>query len=209
GCGVFAQIGTAATTSAVDGGLPPGSYSYRVRATDAAGNLGPYSNVATAATQDTTSPSAPAALAATAVSSSQIKLTWTAAGDDAAVTAYLVERCQGSGCTPFTQVASTGATAFSDAGLLDWTLYSYRVRASDAAGNLGPYSNVASARTPFPDTTPPGAPGALAATTVSSSQINLAWTAATDDVGVTGYLIERCQGAGCSAFAQIGTAAAL
>ena len=39
----------------------------------------------------------------------------------------------------------------------------------------------------------------------SSSQINLSWTASTDNVGVTGYLVERCQGAGCTNFAQIAT----
>src|SRR2546422_7121109 len=56
-----------------------------------------------------------------------------------------------------------------------------------------------------PDTTPPTAPSNLTATTVSSSQINLAWTASTDNVGVTGYLVERCQNAGCTSFTQITT----
>src|SRR3989454_7867667 len=56
-----------------------------------------------------------------------------------------------------------------------------------------------------PDTTPPTAPSSLTATTVSSSQINLAWTASTDNVGVTGYLVERCQNAGCTSFTQVGT----
>jgi hypothetical protein len=31
------------------------------------------------------------------------------------------------------------------------------------------------------------------------------WTAATDNVGVTGYRVERCAGAGCTNFAQIAT----
>ena len=44
-----------------------------------------------------------------------------------------------------------------------------------------------------PDTTPPTAPSNLTATATSSSQINLAWTASTDDAGVTEYLVERCQ----------------
>ena len=35
----------------------------------------------------------------------------------------------------------------------------------------------------------------------------LAWTASTDNVGVTGYRVERCQGAGCSNFVQVGTPA--
>src|SRR5271165_5113364 len=55
------------------------------------------------------------------------------------------------------------------------------------------------------DTTPPTAPSALVATASSSTQIDLTWTASTDNVGVTGYRIERCSGAGCSSFAQVAT----
>lgn len=58
---------------------------------------------------------------------------------------------------------------------------------------------------PPPDTTPPTAPTGLSAIVVSTSQINRAWTASTDNVGVTGYRVERCQGAGCASFAQIAT----
>ena len=53
------------------------------------------------------------------------------------------------------------------------------------------------------DTTPPTVPGTLTATPVSSTQINLSWVASTDNVGVTGYQVERCQGAGCSNFALV------
>jgi subtilisin family serine protease/glucose/arabinose dehydrogenase len=53
------------------------------------------------------------------------------------------------------------------------------------------------------DTTTPTAPSNLAATPVGSNQVNLAWAASTDDVGVTGYQLERCPGAGCSNFIQI------
>ena len=99
---------------------------------------------------DTQPPTAPGALAAIASSGSQINLMWTAASDDVGVTDYLVERCQGCGCTAFAQIAAVNGTSFSDSGLLPNTSYSYRVRASDAAGNLGPYSNIASATTlPF------------------------------------------------------------
>ena len=41
------------------------------------------------------------------------------------------------------------------------------------------------------ETEPPTVPTNLSATAVSSSQINLAWTASTDNVGVTGYRIFR------------------
>jgi WD40 repeat protein len=53
------------------------------------------------------------------------------------------------------------------------------------------------------DTVLPTAPANLTATAVSTTQINLAWSASSDNIGVTGYRVERCQGAGCSNFAQI------
>ena len=56
-----------------------------------------------------------------------------------------------------------------------------------------------------PDTTAPTAPSNLAATATSSTQINLSWTASTDNVAVSGYQIERCQNAGCSNFALLTT----
>jgi predicted phage tail protein len=40
---------------------------------------------------------------------------------------------------------------------------------------------------------------------MSSTQINLSWTASTDNVAVTGYLVERCAGASCTNFAQVAT----
>ncbi len=96
---------------------------------------------------DTQPPTAPGSATALATSGSQINLMWMAATDDVGVTGYLVERCQGAGCTAFAQVARVGGTSFNDTGLSANTSYSYRVRATDAAGNLGPYSNVASATT--------------------------------------------------------------
>ena len=35
--------------------------------------------------------------------------------------------------------------------------------------------------------------------------MNLGWTASTDNVGVTGYRVERCMGQGCTTFAEIAT----
>src|SRR5438045_6605214 len=151
------------------------------------------------------SPSAPSALSATALTGTQINLTWTASTDNVAVTGYAVERCQGAGCSNFAPIASPAAAGYSDPGLTAGASYSYRVRAADAAGNLSGYSNAATAVTPAPDTTPPTDPSNLTAAASSSSQINLTWTTSTDNVAVTGYLLERCQGAGCSSFAQIAT----
>src|SRR2546430_196142 len=76
----------------------------------------------------------------------------TAATDNVGVTGYRVERCTGPGCADFVKLAYPTGTNYSDTGLAPNTSYSYIVRATDAAGNLGPYSDVASATTPA---TPP------------------------------------------------------
>ncbi len=132
-------------------GLGPGTYRYQVRAIDAAGNAGPFSNVAgaTIQTPDTTPPTAPSGLTATTAGTGQVGLSWTASTDNVAVTGYLVERCQGAGCASFAQVAAPAGTGttFTDSGLAASTSYTYRVRATDAANNPGPYSNTATVTT--------------------------------------------------------------
>src|SRR5204862_6333541 len=81
------------------------------------------------------------------------------------------------------------------------------MRATDAAGNLSAYSNVASTTTPAAaDTQAPTAPSNLTATATSGGEIDLSWAAATVDVGVTGYAVERCKGAGCRGGARGGAA---
>ena len=178
GCSNFAQIGSSAGTSYSDTALVPGSYSYRVRATDTAGNLSPYSNVASGVIADTTPPTAPTNLAASAVSSSQINLSWTASTDNVGVTGYLVERCQGAGCTTFAQIATPTTTTYNDTTVAANASYSYRVRATDAAGNLSQYSNVASATTPSATSTITYVQSNYASPQSSQTSVSVTYTAA-------------------------------
>src|SRR5271168_3693201 len=97
--------------------------------------------------QQITTPTTPANLAAAAASATQINLAWSPSTDSLGVTGYDVERCQGANCTNFAQVATSVGTTFDDTGLSASNSYSYRVRATDASGNLSAYSNVASATT--------------------------------------------------------------
>jgi hypothetical protein len=97
---------------------------------------------------DVQAPSAPTNLAATPAGASQINLTWTAATDNVAVALYRIERCTGANCSAFAEVGTATANSFAGTGLAANTSYAFRVRAADAAGNLGPYSNIASATTP-------------------------------------------------------------
>lgn len=199
-------VGWPTTTSFSDTGLYPSTtYNYKVRATDAAGNLSNYSATASGTTQwaDTTPPSSPGPVTATVVSSTQVNLSWNASTDNVGVTGYQVRR---GTLFSTTQIATTTATSYSDTGLTPGTTYLYVVAASDAAGNVS--SSIVYATTPAGDTTAPSTPTGLTANAASSTQINLSWTASTDDVGVTGYPVERCQGTGCTTFAQIAAPAA-
>jgi subtilisin family serine protease/chitodextrinase len=135
-------------------------------------------------TPDTQAPMAPTGLTATASSASEINLDWNASTDNVGVTANKVYR---SG----TLVATLGnVTTYRDTGLMASSSYIYTVSACDAAGNCSPQSAATSATTPAPpDTQPPTVPTGLTATVISSSHINLVWTASTDNVGVITYKI--------------------
>jgi hypothetical protein len=203
-CSNFAQVNTSTTTTFNDMGLTPStSYSYRVRATDGTNSSG-YSSTATATTPAAT-PTAPSGLTATAAGPVQINLSWTASTEaGGTITSYLIERCAGAACGNFVQVATTisPTTSFNDAGLLGSTSYRYRVRAQDATGTNGPFSNTASATTAAPTFT---APSGLTATSSGPAQVNLSWTVATETGGtITNYLVERCSGA-CTSYTQVAT----
>ncbi|HEV2827379.1 MAG TPA: fibronectin type III domain-containing protein, partial [Pyrinomonadaceae bacterium] len=202
GCTTFAEITTVAAnvTSYSNTGLTASTtYQYRVRAYNTGGNSG-YSNTASATTA-MSPPAAPSNLTASAASSSQINLAWTDNSNNEDV--FKIERCQGANCNKnFTQIAQVGpnVTNYSSTGLGASTSYGYRVRASNVAGDSA-YSNKASATTSAITPTPPAAPSSLSATAASSSQINLAWTDNSNDED--GFKLERCQGVGCTNFAQI------
>lgn len=156
-----------------------------------------------ASVPDTEAPTAPSNPAANAVSQSQINVTWDASTDNVGVTGYRIERCAGAACNTFVEVGTPTSTSFSNMGLSAGTVYRYRVRAQDAAGNLSSYSSIVQATTAAVDATPPTDPADLVATPESTTEISLTWTASTDAVGVTGYRVERAQGASGS-FSQIG-----
>ena len=140
------RVAQPAGLSYTDSGLAAGTYYYKVTAEDAAGNIGPASNEASAAaTADTTPPTAPSNLSAT-TSSGQASLSWTAATDAGGIARYNVHRATTSGFTPSTanRIAQPTGTSYINTGLVAGTYY-YKVTADDNAGNTGPASNEATA----------------------------------------------------------------
>ncbi len=96
-------------------------------------------------TSDTTPPSVPTNLTATAVSASQINLSWTASTDNVGVAGYRIYR---NGV----QLATAApGTSYQDTGLTAGTTYTYAIAAFDAAANTSAQSGSASTTT-FPPT---------------------------------------------------------
>jgi len=154
----FTQIAAVLTniTGYTDSGLASATTcTYRVRAINAAGNS-TYTSVATAttATPAPTAPAAPSSLAATAISESQINLTWT---DNSSGTAsFIIVRAIGTG--GFVQLATVpaGLNTYSDTSLSPGTKYTYSVEATGPGGQSD-FSNASTATTP--GATPPPQPG--------------------------------------------------
>jgi hypothetical protein len=136
---------------------------------------------------DITAPSVPLGLTTTAISSSQINLSWSASTDYTGVTGYRIYR--GS-----SRIATTSSLSYSNIGLTASTLYSYTVSAYDAAGNVSASSSpasvttvaVSSANNSTPSSSGGGGGGGSIVAAPStptnfsaanlSGQINLSWT---------------------------------
>ncbi|MDE2312094.1 MAG: hypothetical protein KGJ93_03350 [Patescibacteria group bacterium] len=69
--------------------------------------------------------------------------------------------------------------------------YDANPRPQGAAYDIGALEYASGYTPPASDTTAPSVPANLAAIAVSSSAVNLSWTASTDNVGVTGYRVYR------------------
>lgn len=183
-----------------------GSHIITATAYDAAGNNSAASVNVTVQNGDTTKPSAPTNLTSTASSYNNVNLSWGSSTDNVGVTGYyILSSTDGVNYTTINQVNGS-TTTYSDSSVSPSTSYTYEVKAFDAAGNVSSPSTPSTVTTPSaPDTTKPSTPTNLSATAVSSSQINLSWTASTDNIGVTGYKVYRSTGSGSTSFAQIGT----
>jgi len=163
------------------------SYSYAVDAFDGGGNHSTQSTPASVTTPDWTPPSVPAGVIATAASPTEIDLSWNASTDNVAVTGYTVYR-NGSSLT----TTAASVTSFADTTVVASTTYSYTIDAFDAAGNHSTQSTAATATTAAaPDTQAPTVPAGVTASAGPPGEVDVSWTASTDNVAVTGYTVYR------------------
>ncbi len=145
---------------------------------------------------NTTAPAtAPTGVIATAVSSSEIDVTWNAV---AGATNYQVLRSTGG--QPFTLYGTTGGqTSLPDMTVSPGTTYSYEIIATNSAG-ASPASSPIAASTP----TQSGVPGSpIIGGTATATTVTVIWSAVS---GATSYLVERSSD-GVTGWTSVGTTA--
>ncbi|WP_394825411.1 PQQ-dependent sugar dehydrogenase [Pendulispora albinea] len=166
----------------INANLVAGSNKIRVASNTANGTAN-LDKLTVDAPRDTQAPTTPQNLRATDVTSNTIALAWNASTDNVGVVAYDIYH-DGNKISE----AAGNATTKTLTGLQPKTEYRLTVFARDAAGNVSATSNSVPVTTsPTSDTEPPTAPGNLKASDVTNNSVKLAWTASTDNVGVTGY----------------------
>ena len=170
-------VSTGSSASANLSNLAAGTqYTVAVRACDAEGGCGAQST----ATFDS-APPAPGAVTISNIGGTTATASWGAATDSVGVSGYEYTL---NGGASWTNVGNPDPPTASLAGLTPATQYTFSVRAYDAAGTRGATS---SATFTTPDTIPPSAPGTPTYVNITTTSATAQWSAATDNVGVTGY----------------------
>ena len=164
------------------------SYSFSVYAVDESSNRSANSNSAGAKTlADTTPPTGPV-LQATALTPSQVQLTWTRSTDNAApYCCYYDVSMNGAAVTQniYYVPASAGKESVKIRHLKPGSTNSFNVSASDTVGGNTSFSNTVSVTMqPSSDTTPPAAPTNIHLVSDSNgcAEVWLGWTEAFDAV---------------------------
>jgi hypothetical protein len=162
-----------------------GSKTLYAWAKDAAGNVSASRSASVTITlPDTTAPTVTAFTIPSIASALTISITSFTATDNVGVTGYLVNELATAPSPTTSGWSATAPISYTFATAGSKTLYAW---AKDAAGNV----SVSRSANVTIDTTPPTAPINLTAVATAPTQVNLNWTASTDNVGVAGYRVMR------------------
>ncbi|HEY8109540.1 MAG TPA: fibronectin type III domain-containing protein, partial [Candidatus Nitrosotenuis sp.] len=198
---LVANTASASTTYSHTGLTSGTAYTYKISAINAIGTGNASSEVSatpTTTSQPSTAPGTPS-LSATAVSATQVNLSWSAPSNGgSAITGYKIEYKSGSGSySVLVANTASASTTYSHTGLTSGTAYTYKISAINSIGTGNASSEVSA--TPTTTSQPSTAPGtpSLSATAVSATQVNLSWSAPSDGgSAITGYKIEVKKGTG-------------
>ncbi len=182
------------------------TYSYKIYAINSVGTSVASTEIAATPTASSIGalPGAPTGLVATAISPTQVSLSWTAPANTGGypITGYKIEfRVGGGAYVSLVDNTASASTTYSHNGLTTNSVYSYQVYTITAFGTSAPSASSAGSTVQPKATskvTAPDPPAMLEATAVSPTQINLSWVAPSKDGGfpITGYKIESKAGSG-------------
>ncbi|MBP1999621.1 chitinase [Paenibacillus shirakamiensis] len=180
---------TTGTTFNLTGLTANTSYTYTIKAKDAAGNVSAASSAVTfktlaAASTDTQAPTTPTAVTASSKTDTSVVLKWTASTDNVGVTGYDIYK----GTTLAGSVSGTTLT-YTATGLTASTAYSFTVKAKDAAGNVSAASTALSVTTnaATPTTTPAWAPNTAYAVGAEVTYNGAVYVCRTAHTSLTGW----------------------
>jgi endoglucanase/cellulose 1,4-beta-cellobiosidase len=144
-------------------------------------------------------PSAPTGLTVTAVTTTSVTLSWTASTRGCCeIVGYDIMYFRAWYDVGNVHQVGNVTTATVTTGILPTKQYTFTVTARDSMGRRSTSSNQVVVVTPNtdtgPDTTPPGMPPGFNLVSQTASTAQLAWSPATDNVGVTGYDVYKFDG---------------
>lgn len=143
---------------------------------------------------DTTPPTMNGALSVSSLTGTGYVLSWPAASDNVAVTAYELSLNGGSTYAAIGNVLTTTVS-----GRAPGSTDAVRLRARDAAGNVAATPLALSVA--LPDTVPPTLTGSITVSGLAPTGYTLTWPSASDNVAVTAYEVSLNGG---STYASVG-----
>ena len=179
------------TSMQITGLDPSTTYSFTVKAKDAAGNMSAPSNALSVTTTAPPSDTTPPTVSITSPASSATisgTASISATATDASGVASVVFKIDGTTITTATSspyTTSLDTTSYSNGS------HTLTAVATDTNANSATATTTVTITNTVTDSAPPSVPTGLSATAISSSVINLSWTASTDNVAVVGYKIYR------------------
>ncbi len=162
---------------------PYTNYSVRILAKDEAGNKTDFSDALEVMTTDVTAPTAPGNLSVTETTGTTVTVTWESSTDNVAVTGYGVMIGDEAAVA-----LDENALTYTFENLEEYTQYTVKVYAMDAAGNTSSDSEVEGMTL---DVTAPEFMPNLASSEIGEETFKVSWDAATDaGSGVAGYEVQ-------------------
>jgi chitodextrinase len=185
------QVGSVVGTRFRDSGLrSKTTYTYQIRAVDAAGNASALTarvRGTTLTTPDTTPPSVPSGFGSPGQTQTSITLSWHASSDNVGVYEYLLSR---PGLAP---VHVDGLT-YTDKYLSEGTSYTYQLRAVDSSGNVSGVATTSATTKTTPPPPPTVVSVSVVATPASDCTVSAAATIKVSSTPVTVTLSSNIAG---------------